>query len=251
MDTIRNGNFTSGNIGKLMSNGKAKGEWGAPAWTYIEEKNMERRLGRPLNDDVDSKPTTWGKLCEGKVFELLGLDYELISDKTLRHPTVDCWCGTPDAIHHGNPSAVVDIKCPKTMKSFCNLVDAWQTGGLEALRQVTSGYNKVGELYYYQLVSNAILTGLDFAELIVFVPYRSELQSIRELASNWNGEKQHRYRWIDLADDDELPFLPDGGHYKNLNVMRFEIPQEDKQALHDRVIAAGLSLEPNPELLTH
>jgi hypothetical protein len=231
----RTGNFTSSEIVRLMANGKSKGSFGAPYYSYIEEKKMERRLGRSLSDDIFSRPTTWGDLCEGRVFDLLGDEYIPCPKVTLSHPTISCWKGTPDATR---PETVADIKCPKTLKSFCILVDAWRKGGINMIRDKHDD----GDKFYWQLVSNAILTKSKFGELIVYCPYQSELAAIREMASNFDGEKQSRFLWIASAYDDELPFVKDGGYYKNLNVMRFEIPLSDKMALHARVEEAEKEL---------
>lgn len=32
-----------------------------------------------------------------------------------------------------------------------------------------------------------------------------------------------------------LAYLPDGGHYKNLNIFRFEVPIADKEFLTERI----------------
>ena len=107
---------------------------------------------------------------------------------------------------------------------------------------MVSGSQKIGEQYYWQLVSNAILTGCKYAELIVYVPYLSELQDIRDLAMNWTGDNEHHYKWIAFAMDDEMPYLIEGGHYKNLNRLRFEVPDADKAHLTERVLKAGVLL---------
>jgi hypothetical protein len=116
------------------------------------------------------------------------------------------------------------------LKSFCILVDAWNKGGINLVRE----NHKDGEKFYWQIVSNAILTKAKYGELIVFAPYRSELETIREMAQNIDGKQSH-FLWIASGTDDELPFLVEGGHYKNLNIMRFEIPVADKMFLHSRV----------------
>lgn len=238
MSPERNGNFTSSEIAALMKNGKEKGTFGVPALTYIEECNMERRLGRCLDNELDSRPTTWGNLCEGRVFFLLPTSYKLVSNDTLDHPEIEFWKGSPDAQKFDEGNTIVDIKCPQTLKSFCQLVDAWTRGGINEIRSS----HLHGEKYYWQLVSNAILTNSKYAELIVYAPYKSELEAIREMAYNFDSIKQHKFMWIALAADDELPYLPDGGHYKNINIMRFPVPAEDKIALHNRVIEAGKML---------
>lgn len=250
MNSLRNGNFTSSKIAALTALDRSGKSWGQTALTYIEEKNMERRLGRSLESDVNARAFSWGHLNERRVHELLGLDYQLCSATTLRHPSIDYWAGSPDFIkYYIDPAhnTVCDSKCPITLKSFCRLVDAMQIG-VDALRAVVSNYKKVGEEYYYQLDSNAIITGCNYAELIVYCPYKSELDAIRDLAMNWDGPDQHQYKWIAYAQDDELPYLIDGGHYKNLNTLRFAIPQAEKDYLTDLVLKAGELLIPRQKV---
>lgn len=231
---IRVGNFTSSTIGALMKKGTAANSFGVAALTYIAECNMERRLGRPLESETDTRPTSWGILCEGMAFDKLDTKYRLCSAETVDHPTIDYWKGTPDAEKVDEcGKTVIDIKCPFTLKSFCTLVDAWLVGGIDGIRQ----YHRDGEKFYWQLVSNAILIDADYAELIVFCPYMSELEAIRNLV-----EGRPSYYWIWGSSDAQLPYLPDGGYYKNLNVMRFAVPKKDKAALRKRVLAAGKKL---------
>lgn len=245
MDSIRAGNFTSSEIVALLSNGKAKGTFGKPALTYIEEKNFERRLGKSLSGEVDSRACSWGNLVESYAFDQMGTEYKLCSQETIGHPDIEWWKGSPDGEKFDEEKTVFDIKCPFTLKAFCQLVEYWKKGGIEEIR----AEYRDGEKYYQQIVSNACLTGAKFGELVVFAPFQSELEAIRELARNYDGPKQHRFRWIDLAEDDELPHLIDGGYYTNLNVMRFEIPFMDKQVLTERVKEAGKLLIPKPELI--
>lgn len=232
----RIGNFTSSEIAALIKRGRGKEEYfGAPALTYIEECNMERRLGRSLSDEVDSRATKWGKLVEPRVFELLGLEYQLTSTETILHPRIPYWGGSPDTI---TQLSVGDIKCPLTLKSFCQLVQPIYDGlqGVDAINAVRENH-KDGDKYYWQLVSNAILTKKKYAELIVYMPYKSELEEIKQMI---DGDP--RGYFIAMAGEDELPYLIDGGYYNNLNIIRFEIPQEDIDLLTERVTEAGKKL---------
>jgi hypothetical protein len=133
--------------------------------------------------------------------------------------------GTPDSICYGHENTVVDLKCPFTKKSFCQLVDGWEKNGIQGIRD----NHKDGEKFYWQLVSNACLTGCNYGELIVFCPYENELGAINKAL----------YPWMLYA---ELPFLIEGNHYKNLNKFRFPISDADKKALTDRVVEAGKML---------
>lgn len=239
---LRNGNFTSSEIVALTKFDTKGINPGKPFFTYIEECNMERRLCRSVSEETNARPIAWGKLNESRVFELLGTEYSLISQETIVHPRIDYWAGSPDALKYINrlPETVCDIKCPKTLKSFCQLVDGWKKDGIDGIREG----HKEGEKYYWQLVSNAVLTGCSHAELIVYVPYLSELDSIRKSVDG-NG----KYYWIWGSTDEELPYLIEGGYYKNLNVFRFEVPFLDKQFLEKRVLEAGEHLIERRKLL--
>jgi hypothetical protein len=230
----RIGNFTSSKIAALMTNGKKAGEMSAPAKTYIEEKNMERRLGRSISTEISSKATSWGKLVEGVAFMLLPNGYVLTSTDTIVHPEIPYWSGSPDG-ENIETSTIVDVKCPNTLKSFCQFVDC---KNIEEIRE----NHKDGDTYYWQIVSNAILTGMKYGELIIYCPYKRELDTIRDFAANYDGN-QKKFEWISMwAEDNDLPYLIEGKHYKNLNIIRFEIPQSDKDALTSRVREAGAML---------
>lgn len=240
---IRVGNFTSSEIVALTKKGKEKDSFGVPALTYIEECNWERRLGRSIDSESNARPLTWGQLGEKRVFELLPLEYQLVSDESIQHPEIDCWSGSPDANKFDEGRTVVEIKCPITLKSFCQLVDPLYNKDFKAedgnflINQIRENH-KDGEKYYWQTISNSILTNSQFAELIIYCPYESELEAIREMANHFDGPEQHRYKWIAFADNEELPYLPDFGYYKNINIIRFEVPQEDKNFLKQRVLKA-------------
>lgn len=252
MSPNRNGNFTSSEIVALTTNGRSKDSFGEPFYTYVEECNLERRLGRPLEKEVNDKAVLWGKLVESVPFEMLSIEYKYCSEETLSHPTIECWKGSPDLEKFDAGKTVADIKCPVTLKSFCQLVQPLYDGleGIELINAIRFGYkdknglqhkkHPQGEKYYWQLVSNAILTKAKYAELIVFCPYKSQLDQIRSMA-----EGNPKYYWLWSSGDDELPYLIENGFYKNLNIIRFEVPAEDKVFLHERVLAGQKLLIPN------
>lgn len=228
----RVGRFTSSKIGDLMTFAKNGVDFGKPALTYIAEKNMERKLGRSLNIETNSKPTSWGLLLEKRVLEdLLGIDYRPCSKETIEHPEYDFWAGSPDAEKFDEGKTVVDIKCPFTLKSFCQFADC------ENIQDIFKNHPD-GETYYWQLVSNAILIGAKYAELIIYCPYQSELAAIRDMANYYDGD-QNKVAWMNWTDDRDMPYLIDGGNYKNVNIFRFEVPEQSKAELTERVIRAS------------
>jgi hypothetical protein len=226
-NAARIGAYTSSNIWKLTKRDRKGSGWGAPALSYIDEVNMERRLGRPISTEADARALSWGKLLEPIAFERLDFDYTLHSQETLVHPDFTCWAGSPDGSKH---NTVIDIKCPITLKSFCCLVDCIN---IERVRE----NHPDGEKYYWQLVSNTILTGNEWAELIVFMPYQSELSEVKIYALDADG-----CGWIANAEDESLPYLIEGGYYKNINTIEFEVPQSDKDFLTECVSNASKML---------
>src|SRR4051812_35840234 len=105
----RIGSFTSSEIVALTKKAKDGKSFGAPALTYISETNMERRLGRSVDDEKVAKALTWGKLLEPRAFNQLGLEYILSSTETDVHPTIPYWSGSKDGIKHDEGKTVADI----------------------------------------------------------------------------------------------------------------------------------------------
>lgn len=250
-NTLRNGNCTSSEIVKLTTLSVSKKDFGAPAKTYIEECNLERYLGDSIDGEVDSKPTSWGTLCEPRVHSLLTLDYRYCSNITVQHPTIPHWCGSADGFREIAERTCVDIKCPMTKKSFVKLVLPLYLGysGMEVIYAIRDGFNHEGveyakhtdgAKYYWQIVSNAIINGCDWGELIVYMPYQSELLEIGNMIQD-----DPAYNWVKYSPN-SVPFLKDGGFFKNLNVIRFKIPQEDKDFLTAQVLKAGEMLTTPP-----
>ena len=196
--------------------------------TYIQELSYEKRICRSLNNEASARPLNWGKLLESYVFtreELLGFEYRQNSDKVIEHPTIKHWCGTPDGT---KDNTVFDLKCPWTMKSFCELEQ------ITILQDIEYFKNEKPE-YYWQLVSNSILTNSQFAELIVYCPYEANLTDIRIFAENYDGLDQYKYRFIVESSNDELPYLPEESPCIDLNIFRFEVPQSDKDLLISKI----------------
>lgn len=250
-NTERIGNFTSSNICKLMTNGRAKGSLGKPALTYIEERNMERRLKRSLDRESNARPLTWGKLAEAYLGESGHLDefgerYKMQSQETSFHPNYNYWSGSADGIIYENEKTIgiFDIKSPIELKSFCGLVDPMYVDGLtgiDCMNQIRENH-KDGDKYYWQLVSNCAIHGVDYAELIVFCPYLNELEAVKEFSGEIDVPDARPYFWIHSAEDFELPYLVPGGIYENVTKIGFTIPPEDFAALEQRVILAGAML---------
>lgn len=248
-NNIRGGNFTSSEIWKLTKKNKAKTDFGEVALTYIKEKNMERLLGKQLSRS-SGKECIWGNHLERIAFDRIpSIGYTLTSNKTLSHPTIPYWKGSPDGSFTDFISGIEttgphDIKCPYTLKSFCELVMEYTKNGdgekaIEEIKKTESGYK-----YFCQLVSNAIITGASFAELIVYMPYEDELAFIKEEA---DGDPDKYWIWSSV--DEELPSIHRGGYFQDLNIIRFEVKREYKDELTAVVLKAGSMLIERPSVL--
>lgn len=270
LSKLRNGNITSGEIVSLLSMGsrdmteaelaqqkidnpksrkKTIETWpGKAAITYLNQCNMERRLGRSLDGELDAKPTNWGKFLESLLFMMLDGEYTYNSNDTLVHPEFDYWVGTPDGFKITENKTVVDAKCPFTLESFCNLVTPLYEGfeGMGAMNALRNGYtdkkglfhspHKDADKYYWQLVSNACIDDCTHAELIVYCPYESEIPVIQSAAIQ-SGEPSAYF--IANGSPKSLPSIPDDGFYKNINIISFQIPENDKNFLTETVKQAS------------
>ena len=273
---IRGGNFSSSEIYKLLSVGtrpmteselaeykklnpkstkkNIEDGFGEAALTYIREKNAERRFGCYLTNEANTRETNWGSVMEERVFNMpdIGLAYTHTSNVTKMHPTIDYWCGSCDGTKEVENRAVFDFKAPFTRSSLYGLILPVYLGytSIDAMNCIRNGFthenevfpkHKDGEKFYQQLVSNSIINNCDYAELIIYMPYQSELLAIYE-ATKDDG----RMKWLQYASDYEVPFLPDGGFFKNLTIINFKVPQEDKDLLTSTVLRAGEKLIPRP-----
>jgi hypothetical protein len=228
--------------------------WPGPAAvTYINEKNIERRLGMSIDTDTEARPLSWGKLGEQLVEVMLKEYYDFSPNESLLHPYIPNWSGSRDAISKAGDT-VVEVKCPATRKSFAQLVQPTRDGleGIDAMNAIRFGYkakngleqpkHPSGEQYYQQIVSNACISGCKYGELIIFMPYESELQAVQSAAETLITQGESQYYWIASAKPENLPHIKDDGYYSHLCIINFEIPQEDKDRLEEVVKLASTYL---------
>ncbi len=229
----RIGNFTSSEIYRLVGKGVKKDSLSKPALTYIEEKRMERRLGRPLGTESNARQLRWGQAMEPYANMLNGKDVIYSSSDTHVHPFYSFWSGSRD--YQRGENTVGDYKCPYTLKSFVQLIQPLYDGldGIDAMNWIRTNHMD-GEKYYWQLVSNGCIGDFTHAELCVFMPYKDQLDDIKE-----DIEGIPEYDFMRWAIEGELPYLIEGGEFQNINTIRFEIPQEDKDLLESKVKQAG------------
>jgi hypothetical protein len=233
----RYGTFSSSNIYKLLTKDRSGKGIGAPGKKYIRQVNYEIAMDRPINAEHDALPTTWGKLGELRVFEILPTAYALVNKNRLFHPEIIYWSGAPDLISEDCES---DIKCPWSLEVFGNKIAAL-TAGIEA-------YKEEFPEDFWQHISNCTLLRengipVKYFEPILYVPYRSEIEEMKKIVNLMDGFEMRKFSRIVNMDEEELPWLKEGGKYKNLNIFRFHIPEEDCEELTETVRECGKLLD--------
>lgn len=212
--------------------------------TYIEEKQIERRMSNCLDaDGAYSQPMAWGSFMEMMVFNKLSVEYEIICKETHLHPVYgDVWSGSTDLLVKGKK--IAEIKCYQR-KKFALYTDA-------ITKRLTKRFTLKDKLNYlkanfaqeyWQIVSNAVIHGVKIGEAISYMPYESEYDFIVELANSYESGDKWKYRFITERSISELPFLPNNGYYKDLNIFTFEIPKEDIELITSRIIEAGVLIK--------
>ncbi len=220
------GNFTSSQIYRICGTDTVMK-------TYLEEKKMETNLGRQLEQDKGSAASLWGTWMQHRVTNvLLDTGIKPTKDERRIHPTITQWTGAEDYLRE---DSIGEVKCFE-LKKFCKAHDSASLG-FDSLK-------KVCPEIAWQLVSNSILNDKPKAELTLYVPYKRELSTIRDIdewqrilsAENFDNKVfQYWINSLSYKSDDELPYLLEGYHYPNLSNFTFDIKESDKKYLTERV----------------
>lgn len=244
---IRGGRFTSSQIYKLIKSGRSKdAEFSQIGLAYIEEKRIERKLQDSIDTIFYSKITSWGNFMEKRAEKLIKEEdagYSLVSNRTIIHideKLSEFWAGSPDFIHINDRFEVdyiSELKCYQK-KNFALYTECLLSKNLERFKNDFPAE-------YWQIVSNCILNHCDYGEAITYMPYISEAEEIKEMAANYDGADQWKYRFICENNIEELAFLKNESEFKNLNRFKFEIPKEDKELLTNKVKLAIDVLQSN------
>ena len=222
--------FLKENPGSRKQNIEVDG-FAKPGQTYIEELVFERLMKRTIKTEVKTQAMKWGSLMEIVLFDLLGMEYVMEHKTTLIHPKYKFWRGTPDLIV---PEVKIgEIKCYEPKKfmqlSICLL--------LKDIKKLKDDFPEE----YWQCVSNAHICGVKRAELMVYMPYKSELEEIINKIVDTNflerhGLNDYDYYFMREENIESLPYLPNDSEFSNVNSFDFEIPEEDMKLLENRMI---------------
>ena len=227
----RNGYFTSSQMSRLCASLK-NGKPSQAFYTYIEEVKGEIAMGRSSDVQVNTKPLKYGSLMEIILFqkEEIERDYRMAHKLTIKHSHIEHYSGTPDFILPG--IKVAEVKCfyPKHFASI----------SLDLLKKDIEIIKENHKEVYWQVVSNSILCDVDKAEIIVFMPYKDELEQIildiqETNLLEGNNLDPSDYYFMTHDPIETLPYLPRESKLNNINRFEFIVPQEDKELLISRV----------------
>lgn len=223
---LRRGCFTSSKIFNLCTSGKEKDSIGKPFYAYCKKVAAERFFNTRVIDG-GSLSTDWGNLAEkyvGSILEKEGITVGF-SDSPMANKELESWHrGTPDCLSR---DTVFDIKCPTSLEHYFELYGCTE-----------QDLKKNDANFYWQLVSNSIITNKPYAELVVFYPNFDDLQAILEL--NRQESISFRIEWKDI---DDLPCLGEDRSDMNIYRLRWRVLEEDKQFITERIRLAIIEVE--------
>lgn len=230
---LRIGRFTSSNNYKLCASLK-NGEPSEAFYTYIKEKMLENALCRSLDMGTYTQTMAWGKVLEKRVNDMLPLNYKLQHKTTFVHPKYSFWSGSPD-FDIPEEKKIAELKCYEPRKFGC-YVTSLMSNDTEIIK-------KDNPQEYWQIVSNCAIKGYTKGEAIVYMPYESEMDEIRELVQDSEylsqiGVMPWEVRFIVEKPNSQLAVLPNGSKFKNINIFEFEIPTSDIIFLTKRYLKA-------------
>lgn len=223
--------------------------------TYLEEIRMFN-LFKQKDVEKDVFNFKWGHLLENFLHEKTNHLEGYINQNTEENATIfskenKYHCGTPDQYTVDNSKIVTsETKCPVTLKGLYNLIFPFYPNGFyedidgnSAIELIKSN-SKDGKKYFSQILSNACLleedTGIecDFGELIVFMPYKNDVQKITAFSEEFFTTE---YYPIMFGSSDTLPCihpiikqhkdffdLDDEYAVRDFHRIRFAITQEMK-----------------------
>ena len=206
----RIGYFTSSQIYRLMGTP-------APRKTYIEEVQLERQIKVSINDASNSRAANWGSILEHYVAEKhLPIGWHAWEYGTVKHTELEYYSGTPDI---SSTDGVGDIKCfgRKKFGQIANLAAGNDISDLKA---------KFPEIYW-QITSNAVLTGATKCLLVCFMPTESELEDVRNWVASYEIDEEWKYRFIVESDKSELPHQSDDSDFSSVILWEWNLIQED------------------------
>lgn len=227
-NSIRCGKFTSSTISDLCGFDRSGKNPSATYYSRIRKVAAERFFGTKIQGGSNIA-CDWGNLCEKYVATLIEPDgiiggYSDIPIESTIDGLENAYAGTPDFL---SKDTIWDCKAPFNLENYFNLY------GID-----NDGLKKEFPAYYWQLLSNKILTGKDKCGLIAFYPNFDDLQAILEL--NRNDSISFRLEYQDI---DNLPCL--GEEFKEMNMYQliFIPPDNDLLFLLSRIQSANIECE--------
>ena len=73
------------------------------------------------------------------------------------------------------------------------------------------------------------------------MPKEEEIMQLAKMVEEYDGKNLWHYKYIydeiiANPENPNIPYIPKGSEYEDMNIFTFEIPKEDKEALTSRVL---------------
>lgn len=210
---------------------KKEDEIGSAFYTYAEEVACEKFIERTSKTEVKKQAMKWGSLMEVVLFNKLGMGWTMCHKDTLLHPKYGhIWSGTPDLIAK---LICAEVKCYEP-KKFGLLAMCMAKKDVKLLKK------KFPEVYW-QVVSNCDITKKKKAQIIAYMPKKSELEDIIDKIDQTdfledNGLKLTDYYFMNKENIESLPYLNDDCKIDSIQSFQFDVPEEDIDFMTDRVL---------------
>lgn len=218
---MRHAMFTSSEIWTLTTSGKQAGTLGQKAITYIKKRINQARWGKSFISG-GSMATKWGNFFEpyaiARYVQETGIHVISYSDhkKDFKVGPLPNHGGTPDFTTF-DETVVGSVKCPQE-DAFIDLFDLIKSKDIERFKEDHKEY-------YWQLISDLIVTGARYCVFVIYMPYEDEV--------------------ADLLSDSELYWLTEpacvkrGTEFTDLAYWQFQPPIEDVEFLTSRIEMAS------------
>lgn len=154
---LRKGKITSSEISKILGEGKAKGDLlGATAKSYLMSRVSEKLGG--FTERTENKATKWGTAMEPEAIKMFENKFNVEVEEAPFIEFMKHYGGSPDGLIGYN--GLIEVKSPYNSTNHFSYL----------LIKSVEDFKRIKPEYYWQCVSNIIVTGRAYCTFITFDP---------------------------------------------------------------------------------
>lgn len=154
---LRKGKITSSEISKILGEGKAKGDLlGATAKSYLMSRVSEKLGG--FTERTENKATKWGTAMEPEAIKMFEKKFNVEVEEAPFIEFMRHYGGSPDGLI--GYDGLIEVKSPYNSTNHFSYL----------LIKSVEDFKRIKSEYYWQCVSNIIVTGRSYCTFITFDP---------------------------------------------------------------------------------